>query len=324
MYSLEELTEIVEKSISTVEFPEDPQNLYKPIKYILSNGGKRIRPVFTLASCNLFAESIEKAIFSALAVEMFHNFTLVHDDIMDGASIRRGKETIHIKWNTNTAILSGDAMTIVAYQLLSKSNTKNLQQVLDVFNSFAIGICEGQQLDMDFENQKGVSLEEYTRMIELKTAILLKGALQIGAIVGEANPKDVELIGSFGLNLGLAFQLQDDLLDVYGDPSVFGKKEGGDIVANKKTVLTIMAFNKASGKNLEVLNNLYGTSDIEPSLKIKEVVRIFNEENIKEDVELLIASYFDKALDSLEKVSVTPTRKEILKSLANKIMIRNN
>jgi geranylgeranyl diphosphate synthase type II len=193
-----------------------------------------------------------------------------------------------------------------------------------VFNSFAIGICEGQQLDMDFENQKGVSLEEYTKMIEQKTAILLKGALQIGAIMGDANPKDVELIGRFGLNLGLAFQLQDDLLDVYGDPSIFGKKEGGDIVANKKTVLTIMAFNKANRKNLEALNRLYGSSNIEPSLKIKEVVRIFNEENIKEDVELLIASYFDKALDSLEMISVTSVRKEILKSLANKIMVRNN
>lgn len=322
MYSLEELTDLVEKSIATLDFPDEPQNLYNPIKYLMSAGGKRIRPVLTLSSCNMFSESIDKAIYPALAIEVFHNFTLVHDDIMDNASMRRGKETIHKKWNKNTAILSGDAMTIIAYQLLAKTSNKYLQQILDVFNSFSLGICEGQQYDMDFENQKRVSQEEYTKMIELKTAVLLKGALQIGAIIGDANTKDIDNIGRFGLNIGVAFQLQDDLLDVYGDPAVFGKNEGGDIVANKKTILTIKALNKAQGKTLERLNQLYGTTDIEPTNKIEEVTNIFNELKIKDETEILIGDYFKKAVDSLDAISIDPSRKEVLSSFAKKIMVR--
>lgn len=322
MYSLEELSDLLEKSITNIDFPVEPKNLYEPIKYVLSNKGKRIRPIFTLTACNLFSDSVDKAIYPALAVEVFHNFTLVHDDIMDCATVRRGKETVHRKWNTNTAILSGDVMSVIAYQLLSKTNSEYLPPVIEVFNNLAIGVCEGQQYDMDFERQKGVTQEEYTRMIELKTAILLKGALQIGAIIGGANPRDIEQIGHFGRNLGLAFQHQDDLLDIYGDPSVFGKKVGGDIISNKKTILTVLAFARAQGRNLDTLNRMYGTIDIDPQKKVSAVVDIFNEEKVKEDIEILITDYFGKAIESLEKIEVSSHRKEIIKSLANSIMTR--
>lgn len=322
MYSLEELGDLIEKSITNIDFPAEPKNLYEPIKYVLSNKGKRIRPIFTLTACNLFSDSVDRAIYPALAVEVFHNFTLVHDDIMDCATIRRGKETVHKKWNTNTAILSGDVMSVIAYQLLSKTSSEYLPRVIEAFNNLAIGVCEGQQYDMDFEHQKGITQEEYTRMIELKTAILLKGALQIGAIIGGANPHDIEHIGHFGTNLGLAFQHQDDLLDVYGDPTVFGKKAGGDIIANKKTVLTIKDFAKAQGKNLDTLNRMYSKTDIDPLQKVREVVDIFNEEKVNEDVEILITDYFGKALESLEKIEVSSHRKEMVKTLANSIMTR--
>jgi geranylgeranyl diphosphate synthase type II len=324
MYNPEELSGLIEKALLSIEFPEEPKNLYEPIKYTISSGGKRIRPLFTLAACNMFKESIDHAIYPAVAVEMFHNFTLVHDDIMDDADIRRGRETVKKRWNINSAILSGDAMIILAYKLLSKTDQRFVSPIMDVFNLFSLGVCEGQQLDMDFEGSKYVSPEEYTKMIELKTAILLKGALQIGAIIGEAKSSDVSLIGEFGLNLGIAFQLQDDLLDVYGDTVVFGKKRGGDIVANKKTILTIKAYNNAKGLKLDELNILFHQNNIDPETKIVEVIKIFDETNVKEETEFLITNYYTKALDSLEKISVNPARKEVLSSLAHKIMMRNS
>ncbi len=324
MYTLEELSDIIDKALTNLNFPEEPQNLYKPIQYILSSGGKRIRPVLTLAACNMFKESVDHAIYPALAVEVFHNFTLVHDDIMDNADIRRGKETIHTKWNTNVGILAGDAMSILAYKLLLKTEKRYIVPILEVFNDFSLGVCEGQQLDMDFEVAKYVTQEEYTKMIELKTAVLLKGALQIGAIIGEAKDVDVTEIGRFGKNIGIAFQLQDDLLDVYGDTKIFGKKQGGDIVANKKTILTIKAFNNAKGPTLEALNSLYQSNNIESALKIAEVLRIFNGTNVKEETELLISNYYGKAMESVEKINVSPSRKEALTTLANRIMTRNS
>jgi len=324
MYNLEELSELVEKSVSNIDIPNEPSNLYEPIRYILSAGGKRIRPVLALAACNMFKESIDNAIYPALGVEVFHNFTLVHDDIMDKADIRRGKATIHKKWDSNVAILSGDAMTILAYGLMSKTEQKFIAPILDVFNSFALGVCEGQQLDMDFENAKYVTAEEYTRMIELKTAVLLKGALQIGAIIGEAPNSDVAAIGAVGLNLGIAFQLQDDLLDIYGDTAVFGKKQGGDIVANKKTILTIKAANNAKSATLEELNRLYQGNSEDSETKISKVIKIFNETNAKEETELLITNYFTKALESIDKINVNIDRKEVLTTLAYRIMKRNS
>ncbi len=324
MYSLEELSEFIDKALANINLPEEPQNLYKPIQYILSSGGKRIRPVLTLSACNLFKESVDFAIYPALAVEVFHNFTLVHDDIMDNADIRRGKETIHKKWNNNVGILAGDAMTILAYKLLVKTDKQFIVPIMEVFNEFSLSVCEGQQHDMDFENAKYVTQQEYTRMIELKTAVLLKGALQIGAIIGEAKDSDISEIGKFGLNLGLAFQLQDDLLDVYGDTSVFGKKQGGDIVANKKTILTIKAFNNAKGSTLEELNHLYQTTEIENNIKISKVVQIFNETNVREEAELLISCYYGKAMESIDKINLSPSRKEVLTNLANRIMTRSS
>jgi len=324
MYSVEELSELVEKALTTMEFPKEPNNLYDPIKYVLLSGGKRIRPILTLSSCNMFKETLNDAIYPALAIEMFHNFTLVHDDIMDNAEIRRGKETIHKKWNSSVAILSGDAMTIFAYKLLVKTDQKFILPIIDIFNSFSLGICEGQQFDMDFESVRYISLEEYTKMIELKTSVLLKGALQIGAIIGEAKSSDVSLIGDFGLNLGMAFQLQDDLLDVYGDTNIFGKKQGGDIIANKKTILAVKAFCNAKGAQLDKLKILYQQNDIDPKTKIIEVVNIFNETNVKEETELLITSYYNKAIESIEKINISSSRKDILRNIASKIMNRNS
>lgn len=324
MYSLEDLSEILEKALANVNIPKDPNHLYEPIQYVLSSGGKRIRPVLTLAACNLFKEKIDQAIYPALAVEVFHNFTLVHDDIMDKADIRRGKETVHKKWNNNVAILSGDAMTIIAYKLLVKTDKQFIAPLMDVFNEFSLGICEGQQYDMDFERMKYVSQDEYTRMIELKTALLLKGALQIGAIIGEAKESDIFEIGEFGRNMGLAFQLQDDLLDVYGDSSLFGKKRGGDIVANKKTILTIKAFNNAKGSTFEALNHLYQTDGVDESNKITEVIKIFDDLKVKEETELLISNYYLKAMESFEKIDISPSRKEVLNSISQKVMSRIN
>ncbi|RPH32410.1 MAG: polyprenyl synthetase family protein [Bacteroidales bacterium] len=324
MYSIEELSEVLEKVLSNLNLPEDPKNLYKPIQYILSSGGKRIRPVLTLAACNLFKETIDQAIYPALAVEVFHNFTLVHDDIMDNADIRRGKETVHKKWNSNIGILAGDAMSIMAYKMLIKTDKQFIVPIIDVFNEFALGICEGQQYDMDFESIKYIDQDDYTRMTELKTAVLLKGALQIGAIIGEAKESDIYEIGQFGKYLGLAFQIQDDLLDAYGDSKVFGKKQGGDIVANKKTILTVKAYSKAKGSTLDALNNLYNSTTIDPELKVSEVIKIFNETNVKEETEQLISNYYVKATESLEKIDVNPSRKEVLIAIAQRIMSRNS
>jgi len=323
MYSAEELSGMFENALANLKFPEEPQNLYEPIKYILFTGGKRLRPLLTLASCNLFKESVDKAIHPALSIEVFHNFTLVHDDIMDNADIRRGKKTVHNKWNSNVGILSGDAMSILAYKLLSKTDKQFVIPILETFNEFSLGICEGQQLDMDFENVKYITQDEYTQMIRLKTAILLKGALQIGAIIGEATDSDINEIGLFGLNLGIAFQLQDDLLDVYGDTKVFGKKLGGDILANKKTILTVKAFSKAKGASLETLNRLYQSNSADPEKKIYEVIKIFNETNVKEEIEQLIVNYHSKAIDSFNKISVPTSRKEVLLGISDKIMSRN-
>jgi geranylgeranyl diphosphate synthase, type II len=234
MYSFSQLVDLTDKGINSLTFPETPIRLYDPIRYTLASGGKRIRPVLVLAACNVYSNSIDKALHPALAIELFHNFTLIHDDIMDHAPLRRNQPTVFAKWGQDVAILSGDALNILAYQLLSKTDKEYLIQVLNVFNTIALGVCDGQQLDMDFETTQYVTQEEYITMIDLKTSILLKGALQIGGIIGGASHSDITNLGEFGRNLGLAFQLQDDLLDAYGDSNSFGKKIGGDIVANKK------------------------------------------------------------------------------------------
>lgn len=322
MYNLEQLSDLVEKSLMALSIPSEPQNLYKPIRYAIASGGKRIRPVLTLAGCNAFSQTIDHAIFPALALEVFHNFTLVHDDIMDNAPLRRNHPTVYAKWGQNTAILSGDAMNVLAYQLLGRTSKEYLPQVFSVFNTIALSVCEGQQMDMDFESSPFVTQEEYIKMIELKTAVLVKGALEIGAILGGASSSDVNKIGEFGKNLGLAFQLQDDLLDTYGDVSVFGKRIGGDIVANKKTFLTVKGFNLAKGKQLELLSSYFKAQNIEPETKIFEVKKIYDEYGIKEITEQKIQECFNLSQQSLEKLSVKSDKKETLNSLADKIMER--
>lgn len=322
MYSIEQLSELIDKALNNIQIPDEPKNLYGPIKYALSSGGKRLRPVFTLAACNAFSSTIEPAIFPSLAIEVFHNFTLVHDDIMDSAPTRRNQPTVFAKWGSNVAILSGDAMNVIAYQLLGKTNRDVLPNIFNIFNTVAIGVCEGQQMDMDFESVIYVSEGEYMKMIELKTAVLIKGALEIGATIGGAKATDIEKIGLFGKNLGLAFQLQDDLLDTFGDSNVFGKRIGGDIVSNKKTFLAVKGFNLAKGKQLELLNSFYRAETIDPETKIAGVKGIYAELGIREITEKRIDELYRNSLANIKSLSIPNESKQVLLSLAERVMDR--
>lgn len=315
MYTREELKDIVNRAILNISFEDGADRLYEPVKYILSTSGKRIRPVMSLMACNLFSDSIDSAIKPAVGLEVFHNFTLVHDDIMDRSSLRRGAETVHRKWSENQAILSGDVMAFVANDCIAQAPADIMPAVLKIYNKVAREVCIGQQLDMDFETTPYVSHDEYLRMVEMKTAVLIAGSLKIGAVIGGANSTDSDLIYSFGLNLGLAFQVQDDILDAFGDPQVFGKKIGGDIIANKKTLLLIKAYELASGASLSRLKELTGNPDVEPEQKIEEVIAIYNELGIKEWAEDLARQYIDRAYISLDSIPVTPARKETLQKL---------
>lgn len=323
MYSIEELTDIADKGILNLSIPEEPKRLYEPIRYTLASGGKRIRPVLVLAACNMFSNAVDKALYPALAIELFHNFTLIHDDIMDKAPIRRNQPTVFGKWGQDIAILSGDALNILAYQLLARSDKEIMAQVITTFNKIALGVCDGQQYDMDFETAQYITQEEYLNMIELKTSVLLKGALQIGGIVAGAPQPDIIKLGEFGLNLGLAFQLQDDLLDAYGNSNTFGKKIGGDIVANKKTFLTIKAFSLAKGKSLELLSSYFKAEGVDPVQKVQEVLKIYNEVGVKEITEKKINEYFDNALKALEGINISSEKKVVLQTIAERIMNRD-
>ena len=253
MHTPEEFIAIVQKSIESIAYPQEPAELYNPIRYELSLGGKRIRPVLTLLACELFDGDYRNALDAATGIEIFHNFTLLHDDVMDKADIRRGKPTVHVKWNENTAILSGDAMQIIAFMHMMKTPEKSRKAVCDVFLKTSLEICEGQQYDMEFESRNDVKEEEYLDMIRLKTAVLLGGALKIGALIAGASENDADKIYKFGENIGLAFQLRDDYLDVYGDPEIFGKNIGGDILNNKKTYMLINALRLSEGKDHDEL-----------------------------------------------------------------------
>ena len=324
MYSISQLVDLTDKGINSLTIPETPNHLYDPIRYTLASGGKRIRPVLVLAACNAYSNSIDKALHPALAIELFHNFTLIHDDIMDHAPLRRNQPTVYAKWGQDVAILSGDALNILAYRLLSKTDKEYLVPVLNVFNTIALGVCDGQQMDMDFEKTHYVTQEEYITMIDLKTSILLNGALQIGGIIGGASNSDIINLGEFGRNLGLAFQLQDDLLDAYGESNSFGKKIGGDILANKKTFLTIKAFSIAKGNSLELLSGYFKAENIDPESKIQGVIKIYDETGVKDITQAKINEYYQNAKVALDKLSVKPERKEILFELAEKIMQRNS
>ena len=303
MYSFHELADIVQNEIKNLKYPQQPELLYAPIVYSLEEGGKRIRPVALLMACNLFRDEIDCAKPAALAVEVFHNFTLLHDDIMDRSDTRRGKPAVHTRWNDNVAILSGDAMMIYAYKLLCGCDRRVLPQLLETFNETAIGVCEGQQYDMDFESRDDVTVDRYLEMIRLKTGVLLAGALKLGALCAEAQPWQAELLYNFGINVGLAFQLQDDLFDTYGDAAVFGKPIGGDILAGKKTFLLTTALKTADAATRgELLARLHdgGMSAAE---KIETVRGIYDRLGVRKITEKAIADYFrnaDRILNSLE------------------------
>ena len=292
---IKQLQQQVEKAIADINWVQEPTGLYHPIDYVLSLGGKRIRPVLTLLACKLFSDDEKQALSTALAVEVFHNFTLLHDDVMDRADTRRGKPTVHKKWNDNTAILSGDAMLIKAYQLLQQAPADKLPILLDLFSKTAIEVCEGQQYDVDFENDLAVQLPQYIEMIRLKTAVLLAAALKMGAIIGGASQQDADALYHYGINLGLAFQLRDDYLDSFGDPAVFGKKIGGDICCNKKTFLMITALQTASEEQRKELLQWIGCTDATcHEQKIKAVLNIYQDLQIDTRCEEAIRAYFEK------------------------------
>jgi geranylgeranyl diphosphate synthase, type II len=323
MYSQAELKELVDKAIINLTFSNEAEKLIFPVKYILSIGGKRIRPVVALMACNLFKDKIDDAILPAAGIEVFHNFTLVHDDIMDQASVRRSLPTVHAKWNTNQAILSGDVMAFIANDCFLQTPPAALLKVFRTFNKAAVEVCIGQQLDMDFEKVSFVSKDEYLRMIELKTAVLIAASAMIGAIIGEADDKDAALLYEFGSNLGLAFQIQDDLLDVYGDVNIFGKISGGDIVTNKKTFLLIKALELASGHTLKKLQEQVQVKEFNPEEKVKTVMDIFDQLNIKSITEDLANDYISKSLRRLEKINADKERKNELYQMVSSLIGRS-
>ncbi len=316
------ILDIVNKEIETLQFDASPKSLFEPISYILSLGGKRIRPVLTLLSCEMLGGKPKDAISTALAIEVFHNFTLLHDDLMDKAAIRRGKATVHKKWNDNTAVLSGDAMLIASYHLIAKNKRKHLKELLHLFSQTATEICCGQQLDMEFESREDVTEEEYIEMIRLKTAVLLGCSLKSGAIIADASEKDADLLYNFGINLGLAFQLKDDLLDVYGDSKKFGKNIGGDIASNKKTFLLINALKAESTR--EELQSWIRKENFVRKEKVKAVTAIFNELKLKELSESRIEDYYEKAISCLEQLDVPEKKKKELYEIASGLSYRKS
>lgn len=320
----QELLSEINTYISELSFLREPQNLYNPITYELALGGKRLRPVLMLLAYQMYGKSAKHIYSQAAGIEMYHNYTLLHDDLMDNADMRRGKETVHKKWNENTAILSGDAMLVLAYNLISDCDEKFSSKVLKTFSQTALEICEGQQWDMDFESRNDVSVDEYIEMIRLKTSVLLAASLQIGAIMAEAPQEDTELLYRFGEQMGLAFQLQDDYLDVYGDPKVFGKKIGGDILCNKKTYMLITALNRSNEQQRKELSYWLNSPNPNPEEKISAVTAIYNEVGVPALCEQLIAEYFDKALQALQQVRLPEENKEALKHFALNLLKRQN
>ncbi|MCQ2209026.1 MAG: polyprenyl synthetase family protein [Paludibacteraceae bacterium] len=317
-----ELQALFEQELKKLNWNISPKNLYAPIEYVLDLGGKRIRPVTTLMACELFSGDALRAIKPALALEVFHNFTLLHDDIMDHAEMRRNQPTVHVKWNDNTAILSGDAMLIKAYQLLEQSNPEILPKLFKIFSQTAAEVCDGQQYDMDFESRNDVTISEYIEMIRLKTAVLLAAAMKIGAICGGADDKDAQYLYEFGIGIGIAFQLKDDLLDVYGDPKDFGKEIGGDICCNKKTFLLINAINQAEGNDKKELLQWLKKKSFDRNEKVAAVTNIYNKLHLRTFTENKMKEYYDQALTALRKINKNETEKAGFYQLAEKLMYR--
>ncbi len=299
-----------------------PQKLYEPVAYSLMIGGKRLRPGLMLHAASMFSKSVDHVLSAAMAIEIFHNFTLLHDDIMDKADVRRSLPTVHKKYNDNVAILSGDAMCILAFKYFSKGNDARVHELLPLFTTTALEVCEGQQFDMDFETRDNVTVEEYLEMIRLKTAVLIASSLKIGALLGNAKQTDADLLYEYGINVGLAFQLQDDWLDVYGDPDVFGKKRGGDICANKKTYLLLKALEISDQLTLQRLNQWLLKLDFDEEQKIAAITAIYDKTGVSEATQDLMRSYHDKALIALEKVAIPSNIKNTLTAFAGEVMER--
>jgi geranylgeranyl diphosphate synthase type II len=324
MKKLDELQEIITRAVAKLTFPVHPAELYEPLSYILSIGGKRMRPALLLMACDLFGGNVEEALAPALAIEVFHNFTLMHDDIMDNAPLRRGRTTVHSRWNQNVAILSGDVMLIEGYKLMMQVPNHLLRQILNIFNNTAVGVCEGQQIDMEFEERVDVAIHEYINMIRLKTAVVLGGALKIGALIGGAEQKDADLICDFGEHLGIAFQLQDDILDVYGNPEKFGKQVGGDIISNKKTYLLIKALELSKDHRATELNTLLNNKQFDNAEKVKAVTAIYNSLDIRQHAESSMHEYANKAFKALDAINLPDDHKQYLRDFADGLMVREN
>lgn len=321
MRTFEEICRTIEEALARLTFDQPPRSLFDPITYTLSLGGKRIRPALALMACDLFGGKNEDVLQPALGLEVFHNFTLLHDDLMDEADRRRDKPTVHKLWNPNVAILSGDAMLICAYQLVAKANDK---AILELFSRTALEICAGQQYDMEFESRSDVTEEEYIEMIRLKTAVLLACALKVGAMIGGASAADADALYDYGIHIGLAFQLQDDLLDVYGDPKTFGKNIGGDILCNKKTFLLINALSAASEEQRQVMEDWMARKTYDAQEKIAAFTNLYNELSIRDLTERRIEDYYRMANEDLARLSIAPESLSVLKGTCDRLMKRKS
>lgn len=323
MHALSHYQELISDYFTELHLNKEPKNLYEPIEYILHLGGKRMRPILTLMATEVFDVDCKKALAAATAIEVFHNFSLVHDDIMDDAPLRRGNETVHEKWDINTGILSGDAMLILAYQHFEEYEPKIFRELAKLFSKTALEVCEGQQYDVDFETREDVTIPEYLKMIEYKTAVLVGAAMKMGAIVAETTEENANLIYDFGLNLGIAFQLQDDYLDAFGDPETFGKQVGGDIIENKKTYLYLKAMEFSGANEKEQLLHLFSIQPSDNSDKIESVKTIFNQTKASEATQKAIQNYTFKAFETLEKMNISSDKKVMLRAFGENLMNRN-
>jgi len=322
MHSIQQYQEFIADYIQNQQLLKEPRNLYEPIDYIIGLAGKRIRPVLTLMAAEVFDADYNQALPAAMAVEMFHNFSLVHDDIMDAAPLRRGNETVHEKWNLNTGILSGDAMLILAYQYFEQYEPQTFRSLAKLFSKTALEVCEGQQWDVDFENRDDVTISEYLKMIEYKTAVLVAAAMKMGAIIAKTSEANCQAIYDFGLNLGIAFQLQDDYLDAFGNPETFGKQVGGDIIENKKTYLYLKAIEFAGQNQIEQLLHLYSIQPKDNTEKIDSIKEIFEESSAAAITQQAIKEYTFKAFETLENMQVSEEKKAILKAFGENLMGR--
>lgn len=323
MLNFREYVEIASRAIADIKYPAAPAALYEPIAYTMALGGKRLRPVLTLMACDAFCGDYRRAMNQAVGIELYHNFTLLHDDVMDKADVRRGKPTVHVRWNDNVAILSGDAMLTMASQHIAEADSAHLKAAMLLFNKTAMEVYDGQQYDMDFESRMDVSEKEYIEMIRLKTSVLLGCACKMGAVMADAAEPDAEAIYQYGMNLGVAFQLQDDILDVYGDPATFGKEIGGDIMNNKKTFMLINAINRASGNDRKELLQWIDADNPDRNEKVAAVTAIYNRLDIRAIAEAAMDQYNDRALAIIDTIAIGDEAKQAFRDFANMLMHRN-